>query len=144
VGNVTKHGLVRATPESVYDYVADVAHAPEYISAFTHVISGPDPAGSPAVGQRYRVQASFLGNHVVLGLRVAKLEPGRLVELAMEGNPSGHLRIHLTPAHDGAATQVEATLDTPAFNTIMLNMVMGGVLEDALHRLNRTLRENLE
>jgi hypothetical protein len=39
---------------------------------------------------------------------------------------------------------VEATLDTPAFNTVMLNMVMGGVLEDALHRLNRTLRENLE
>lgn len=140
MGNVNKHGLVRATPETVYHYVADVAHAPEYISAFTHVLSGPEPPGAPTVGQRYRMQASFLGNHVVLGLRIAKLEPGRLVELAMEGNPSGHLRIHLTPEYDGAATKVEASLDTPAFNSVMLNMVMGGVLEDALHRLNRTLR----
>lgn len=143
MGNVSKHGLVRATPETVYQYVADVAHAPEYISAFTHVLSGPEPSGPPAVGQFYRVQASLLGQQVVLGLRVAQLEPGQLVELALEGNPSGHLRIHLTPEDGGAATKVEASLDTPSFNTAMLNMVLGGVLDDAVHRLNRTLRDEL-
>ncbi len=144
MGNVSKHGLVRTTPENIYQYVAEVAHAPEYITAFTQVLSGPEPTGPPAIGQRYRVQASFLGQQVVLGLRVAQLEPERMVELALEGNPSGHLRIHLTPEHDGAATRVEASLDMPDFPTPMLNMVIGGVLDDALHRLNRTLREEVE
>ena len=144
MGNVSKHGLVRATPDTVYRYVADVAHMPAYITAFTHILSGPEPPGPPAHNQRYRVQASLLGNQAVLGLRVAKLEPGQLVELALEGNPSGHLRIHLTPQDEGAATRVEASLDTPAFNSAMLNMVMGGVLDDALHRLNRTLRGDMD
>src|SRR6478672_12548943 len=114
MGNVQKQGRVQALPDAVYNYVADVMHAPEYITAFTNVLSGPEPPGPPAVGQRYRVQASFLGNTVPLTLRVAQLEPDRLVQLAMEGNPNGTITIHLTPTSDGAATEVSTTLDAPA------------------------------
>src|SRR4051794_34958264 len=139
MGSIQKEGLVQAPPETIYQYVADVQHAPAYISAFTDVLSGPEPPGPPTVGQRYRVRASFLGNNVILGLRLAQLQPGRLVQLAMEGQPSGTITIALTPAEGGRATQVAATLDTPAFNNLMLGMVMGGVLEQALHRLQGTL-----
>jgi carbon monoxide dehydrogenase subunit G len=140
MGNVQKQGRVQATPDAVYQYVADVAHAPEYITAFTHILSGPEPPGPPAVGQRYRVQASFLGNNLPLTLQLVQLEPGRCVQMAMEGNPSGMITIQIAPTPDGAATTVSTTLDTPAFNNMMLSMVMGGVLEEGLHRLNRALR----
>jgi hypothetical protein len=139
MGSVQKQGVIEAPVEAVYNYVASVQHAPDYITAFTEVISGPDPPGPPTVGQRYRVRASFLGNNVVLVLRLARLEPGRLVQLAMEGQPSGAITIELVPQPGGQGTQVSATLDTPQFNSIMLNMVMGGVLEEALNRLQRTL-----
>jgi hypothetical protein len=139
MGSVQKQGVIEAPVEAVYNYVASVQHAPDYITAFTEVISGPDPPGLPTVGQRYRVRASFLGNNVVLVLRLARLEPGRLVQLAMEGQPSGAITIELVPQPGGQGTQVSATLDTPQFNSIMLNMVMGGVLEEALNRLQRTL-----
>jgi hypothetical protein len=139
MGNVQKHGAVAAPAEAIYQYVADVQHAPDYITAFTEVISGPEPPGPPTVGQRYQVRASFLGNNVVLGLRVARLEPGRLVQLALEGQPSGAITIELTPHPGGQGTQVTATLDTPQFNSMMLNMVMGGMLEEAMHRLQRAL-----
>src|SRR5207248_1454787 len=108
--------------------------------AFTHILSGPEPPGPPAVGQRYRVQALFLGNNVILGLRLAGLESERQVQIALEGNPTGTLTIHLTPEQDEAATAVAVTLDTPAYNSFMLGMVMGSTLDDALHRLNRALQ----
>lgn len=139
MGNVQKQGVIEAPAEAIYHYVADVQHAPDYITAFTEVISGPEPPGPPAVGQRYRVRASFLGNNVVLGLRLARLEPGRLVQLAMEGQPSGTISIELTPQAGDQGTQVTATLDSPQFNSIMLNMVMGGMLEEAMTRLQRAL-----
>jgi ribosome-associated toxin RatA of RatAB toxin-antitoxin module len=139
MGSIHKQGVVHAPPTAVYAYVADVAHAPHYITAFTHVLSGPEPPGPPAVGQRWRVQAAFLGNTVPLGLRLAQLESHRQVQLALEGNPSGLITIHLTPEAGGAATAVSVTLDAPAFNNFMLNMVMGSMLDDSLHRLNRAL-----
>jgi hypothetical protein len=139
MGTVQKQGLIQAPVEAIYNYVASVQHAPDYITAFTEVISGPEPPGPPVVGQRYRVRASFLGNNVVLGLRLARLEPGHLVQLAMEGQPSGTITIELTPQPGDQGTQVSASLDTPQFNSIMLNMVMGGMLEEAMTRLQRTL-----
>jgi hypothetical protein len=139
MGSVHKQGLVSATPDAIYNYVAQVVNAPDYIVAFTEVLSGPEPPGPPAEGQRYRVRASFLGNNVVLGLRLAQLQPGRLVQLAMEGQPNGTITIKLEPNPQGPGTHVSATLDTPAFNSMMLGMVMGGVLEQAMHRLQQTL-----
>src|SRR5215218_5615188 len=110
MGTVQKQGVVQAPAETIYDFVASVQHAPDYITAFTEVISGPEPPGDPAVGQRYRMRASFLGNNVVLVLRLARLEPGRLVQLAMEGQPSGTITIELTPQAGGQGTEVSASL----------------------------------
>lgn len=140
MGYTQHQGRIAAPPETVYNYVADVTNAPHYITAFTEVISGPEPPGPPAEGQRYRVRAYFLGNPALLGLRVARLEPDTLVQLALEGQPSGTLSVQLAPTTDSAATQATITLETPQFNSLMLNFALGGLLEDALQRLNKALR----
>ena len=140
MGNVQKHGRVHAHPDAVYAFVADVLNSPQYITAFTQVLSGPEPPGPPSIGQRYRVQASFLGNNVPLTVRLSHLLPGRLVQMTLEGNPNGTITIQMAPTADGTGTDVTTSLDAPAFNSMMLNMVMGGVLEEGLHRLNRALQ----
>ena len=140
MGNIHHQAIVHAPPQAVYDYVADVRNTSAYISAFQAVQSGPEPPGPPAVGQHYRVAALFLGNPAHLQVRLVRLDPGELVQMALEGQPSGLISVQLKPVHAGTATQVALTLDTPQFNSFMLNMVLGGMLEDALHRLNATLR----
>ena len=138
MGSTSRQGLVQAPAAAIYRYVADVGHAPEYIIAFTAVLSGPEPPGPPTVGQQYRMRASFLGSDVVLGLRLAALDPDRQVQIAMEGQPRGMITIALAPAGDGA-THVHATLESPQYAGLMLNMVMGGTLDTALQRLNAIL-----
>lgn len=138
MGHLQKHGVIDAPPAAVYRYVADVHHAPRFISAITRITSGPDGPG--AVGQRYGADATFMGQPAVLTLRVLELVPDHTVRLALEGDPAATLTLRLTPTHGGQATRVDARLDVPAVPGLLLQMVMGGMLDESMTHLAQALR----
>lgn len=138
MGHLQKHGVIDAPPAAVYRYVADVRHAPQFIGAITRITSGPD--GQAVVGQRYGADATFMGQPAALTLRVLELAPDHTVRLALEGDPAATLTLRLAPARNGQATRVDARLDVPAVPGLLLQMVMGGMLDDSMTRLERALR----
>jgi uncharacterized protein YndB with AHSA1/START domain len=138
MGHLQKHGVIAAPPAVVYRYVADVRHAPQFISAITRITSGPD--GPALVGQQYGADATFMGQPAVLTLRVLELVPDHTVQLALEGDPAAVLTLRLTPTRNGQATRVDARLDVPAVPGLLLQMVMGGMLDESMTRLEQALR----
>jgi uncharacterized protein YndB with AHSA1/START domain len=138
MGHLQKHGVIAAPPATIYHYVADVRHAPQFISAITRITSGPD--GPALVGQRYGADATFMGQPAVLTLRVLELVPDHTVQLALEGDPAAVLTLRLTPTRNGQATRVDARLDVPAVPGLLLQMVMGGMLDESMTRLEQALR----
>jgi uncharacterized protein YndB with AHSA1/START domain len=138
MGHLQKHGVIDAPPATVYRYVADVRHAPQFISAITRITSGP--AGPAVVGHQYGADATFMGQPAALTLRVLELAPDHTVKLALEGDPAAILTLRLTPARNGQATRVDARLDVPAVPGLLLQMVMGGMLDQSMTRLEQALR----
>jgi uncharacterized protein YndB with AHSA1/START domain len=138
MGHLQKHGVIAAPPAVVYRYVADVRHAPQFISAITRITSGPD--GPALVGRRYGADATFMGRPADLTLRVLELAPDHTVKLALEGDPAAVLTLRLTPTRNGQATRVDARLDVPAVPGLLLQMVMGGMLDESMTRLEQALR----
>ena len=138
MGTLTKHATVRAAAAAVYNFVADLHNAPNYIVAIRQITSGP--VGAPAVGQRFGAAATFLGQPTNLTLRLATLDPGKRVVIALEGDPAGTMTLDLAPAHGGQATHVTVTLDVPAVAGLLLTALMGGMLDESLVRLGQTVR----
>ena len=137
---------MQAPPETIYQYVADVKNASLPDQRLHRSASGPEPPGPPAVGQRYRVRGFLPGQQRYPG--IAPGPPGAGPPGATGAQPgpaSDTITITLRPTKGGRATHVEARLPAhPAFNNLMLGMVMGSVLEQALHRLQRTLEPSGE
>jgi len=50
------------------------------------------------------------------------------------------LTLRLTPTRNGQATRVDARLDVPAVPGLLLQMVMGGMLDESMTRLEQALR----
>ena len=138
MGTLTKHATVAASPDAVYKVVADLHNAPNYIVAIRQITSGP--RGAPAVGQRFGAAATFLGQPTNLTLRLATLEPGKRVVIALEGDPAGTMTLDLAPAHGGGSTHVSVTLDVPAVVGLLLAAMMGGMLDESLVRLAQAVR----
>ncbi|HMA32841.1 MAG TPA: SRPBCC family protein [Chloroflexia bacterium] len=137
MGTLHKHVTVGALPAAVYNYIANVRNAPGYISAIHRITSGPvDP---PAVGQRFAAEATFLGRPAALTLRLAALDPGRRVVIALDGDPAATLTIALTPAVPGPGTRVATTLDVPSVSGLVLPFVMGPMLDESMQRLARAV-----
>lgn len=102
---------VRATPETIFELIADPARQPEW--------DGNDNLGQADAGQRVRevgdvFRMVLLGGDKVRENHVVEFEEGRLIAWrpASEGEaPAGHLwRWELEPTGDGA-TRVTQTYD---------------------------------
>jgi len=138
MGNLLKQTIVQAPPGDVYNFVADLHHTPNYITAIRQITSGP--VGPPAVGQRFGAAAIFLGQPTNLTLRLAALDPGKCVVIALEGDPPGTLTITLAPAQGGQATNVNVTMDVPSVISLLLGVMMGSMLDESLARLRQSVR----
>jgi uncharacterized protein YndB with AHSA1/START domain len=138
MGELRKQATVPVPPATVYDYVANVYHAPHYIAAIREITSGPQ--GPPAVGTRFGASAEFMGSPTQLSLRVLELVPPQRVVLALEGRTPATLTMHLTPVQGGAATRVEVVMDVPSVAGFLLGMTMGSMLDTSLVRLAQAFR----
>jgi len=137
LGEIVKSIDVDATATQVYSYVVDPRNAPRYISSITRVISGPE--GEPKKGEVWLTEANLLGRMHQVNLRLDDAVADRAVRFVLEGDPQAVIVLQMRPDSKGDSTSVSLTLEVPGVPTILLNAMLGGLLDADLVRLKKNL-----
>jgi hypothetical protein len=138
MGSITNDIVIQVSPADAYKYVADPHNAPRYISAIRRIDSGPK--GPPVEGQVWQAEAELLGNVRPIHLRLAELRPGRHVRFTISGNPPVEISIDIRPEGD-SKSEVNFTIESPNFPSILMNAVLGNILTGDLRRLKAILEK---
>jgi carbon monoxide dehydrogenase subunit G len=110
VKRVERTARIGATPEALFEFVADIDNIGEWQTGVERVeklTPGPMAAGS-----RARIVRTVMGQRVEAPLTIAEFEPPR--RLAIESTVSGVKArgvLDLEPADDGAATDVRFAME---------------------------------
>jgi hypothetical protein len=138
LGHLTKQLVVHSPIETVFSFVASPWNAPKYISSIKRIIDGPN--GAPTVGQTWRAEVHFLGQHNIIELRMRALHSPGLVRFSIAGEPEATLSLRLTGAPTGKATAVALTLEVPSVPSILLGILMNPLLTADIERLRDILQ----
>jgi uncharacterized membrane protein len=138
LGDIVKQSVIEAPVGKVYDYVVDPHNAPNYISAITKILSGPE--GKPAKGDVWRAEANFLNLKHTLNLRLDGAVPDKRVRFVLEGDLEAVLDLRLAPVDNSSdQTSVRMSMDVPSVPGLLLNAMLGGMLTEDMARLKRIL-----
>jgi hypothetical protein len=80
----------------------------------------------------------LLGKIRPISLKLAELRPGRLVRFAISGDTPVEISITVRPDGDDRS-QVELTIESQSFPSIIMNAVLGNMLSGDLRRLKAIL-----
>jgi len=104
-----------APPEKVFDYLSDMARHPEWANPKAGLRVSEVSGGGPAVGAKYRSDATFFGRPAVGDLTVTALDrPTRFaftVNHRQEGKKDVHIEHVFTLTPRGGGTLVERRMD---------------------------------
>lgn len=138
MGDINKQTVIDAPVQSVFKYVSDPRNAPTFINSITRIVSGPD--GAPEEGQVWRAEATLLGKHSVINLRLHRLDPPHSVAFAIDSDPHAVVSLRLSPESGGQSrTRVAINLDVPKVPAVFLGAIMGNLLEGDMARLKARL-----
>ncbi|HYO49153.1 MAG TPA: SRPBCC family protein [Chloroflexia bacterium] len=137
MADISKQTIIELPGETVFKYVSDPHNAPHYITSITRIVAGPQ--GAPSEGQVWRAEANFMGSRSTINLRLTALRPNQLVQFTIEGDPQATLTLRLATDQANTRTRISILLDVPSVPAILLNMLMGGLLEADMGRLKRML-----
>jgi uncharacterized protein YndB with AHSA1/START domain len=123
---------VDAPPEAVFDRLADMARHGEWANAkaklTVHEVSG----GAPALGSRYRSEATFFGKPVTADLEITAFDRPRRFAYSVSHHQQGKKDVHLTHtftlAPDGGGTRLERVTDgdgSPILGVIFYPAIKG-------------------
>src|SRR5207248_995699 len=141
--DVMVSGVVRAPPQKVFDFLADLENWPRWQSDMksTKLVDGQ----RGKEGARYHYVSKAMGQTFDSTVRVSRVEPGKLV--AFEGEwtgmirPSGQYAVDIDPA--GSRVTLNPHPEARGFGKVMAPL-MGSMIK----RLNRqhldALRKQLE
>ena len=136
MGDISKKVKISAPVDAVFRYVSDPCNTPHYISSIISVDSGSH--AQPQEGQVWRAEANFMGKRRSINLRIQQLRPNHLVRFSINSEPPANLTMTLTPNGD-SSTEAELQVDVPGVPGLLLNGVMGGMLQSDMARLKRVL-----
>lgn len=137
MADISKQTIIEVPGETVFRYVSDPHNAPRYISSITRIVSGPE--GAPTEGQVWRAEANFMGRRSTINLCLSALRPNQAVQFTIEGDPQATLTMRLATDEANTRTRISILLDVPGVPAILLNALMGGLLESDMGRLKRIL-----
>jgi uncharacterized protein YndB with AHSA1/START domain len=137
LADISKQAIIEVPGETVFKYVSDPHNAPRYISSITRILAGPQ--GAPSEGQVWQAEANFMGRRSAINLRLTALRPNQLVQFTIEGDPQATLTLRLATDEANTRTRISILLDVPSVPAILLNMLMGGLLEADMGRLKKIL-----
>lgn len=94
--------FVKAPPEKVYAYVADVSRHGEWASEADAMTISAEAPGAAAVGNTYKAEGTLLGKRNPSTVKITALNPSTTVEIEAEDQSgiSGHV-FTLTPQDGG-------------------------------------------
>ncbi|HYP39440.1 MAG TPA: SRPBCC family protein [Chloroflexia bacterium] len=138
MADISKQTIIEVPNETVYKSVSDPHNAPHYISSITRIVSGPEGA-APSEGQVWRAEANFMGRRSTINLCLSALRPNQAGQFTIEGEPQATLTMRLANDEANTRTRISILLDVPSVPAILLNMLMGGLLEADMGRLKRIL-----
>jgi uncharacterized membrane protein len=103
---------VAASPQEVYEVIADIARRPDWLTELRQVEA---PAGSVEVGTRFTAQPSMLLHHLPGVSEVVRAEPGRVLAEQIHVGARFVSEWELSPSPDGRGTVVRhcMTVDFP-------------------------------
>jgi uncharacterized protein YndB with AHSA1/START domain len=136
--DVTVSGLVRAPPQKVFEFLADLENWPRWQDDMksTKLVEGE----RGRVGARYRYVSKAMGQTFDSTVRVSAVEPGRLV--AFEGEWAGMIRPSgrylVEPAEGGSRVTLNPHPEARGFGKLMAPL-MGAMIR----RLNKQHLERL-
>ncbi len=93
---------IKAPPEKVYAYVADVGRHSEWSSEADAMTISPETPGEPAVGRVYKAEGTLLGKRNPSTVTITALDPPKTVEIEAQDSSgiSGHV-FTITPQDGG-------------------------------------------
>jgi len=93
---------IKAPPEKVYAYVADVGRHGEWASDADGMVISGEATGQPAVGNTYKAEGTLLGKRNPSTVKITALDPPKTVEIEAEdaSGISGHV-FTITPEDGG-------------------------------------------
>ena len=139
MGSISNDIKIEVTPSQAFKYVSDPHNAPRYISAIRRIEFGP--TGTPIEGQVWRAEAELLGKVRPIDLKLAELRLGRFVRYTISGDPPVEISIKVRPDGDDR-TEVELTVESESFPSILMNAVLGNMLSGDLRRLKAILENS--
>jgi uncharacterized protein YndB with AHSA1/START domain len=94
--------FVKAPPEKVYAYVADVSRHGEWGSEADGMVISAEEPGNAAVGKAYKAEGTLLGKRNPSTVKITALDPPKTIEIEAEDSSgiSGHV-FTLTPQDGG-------------------------------------------
>jgi carbon monoxide dehydrogenase subunit G len=137
---------VEASPEQVFSVVADIGQAVEWMPAIQRI--DDMSAGTFGVGTNW-LETRLAGKRTVKSrVRVTRFEPGRVLEISVEGKGMvGSMRFTLIPT--GGWTHVHYEADVQGrgvlkFSTKTMNREMEEADRDLLDRLAAQVEKSLQ
>jgi carbon monoxide dehydrogenase subunit G len=134
---VTASATIPATPDQVFDFVADLENLPSWQTGIVSAeLTTPGPVG---VGSRAHVVRQLLGQRLAVDLALVDHQPGRRLELTSAASGVG-VRAILELAPEDGATRLAFTMEIRAKNVFMApveGMVAGAAERDIADSLAR-------
>jgi uncharacterized protein YndB with AHSA1/START domain len=84
--------FIKAPPEKVYAYMADVSRHGEWASEADAMVISAEAPGEPAVGKTYKAEGTLLGKRNPSTVKITALGPPKTIEIEAEDSSgiSGH------------------------------------------------------
>jgi uncharacterized membrane protein len=136
LASISNDIAIAAPVEAAYRYVSDPRNAPNYISAIRRISAGPQ--GNPAEGQVWRAEADLMSSRSEIDLKIAQMVPNRLVRFAVTGDRDIDIIVEVRP-HGSTGCEVDLTVDAHGVPAMLLNLVLGSMLQSDLKRLKGVL-----
>jgi uncharacterized protein YndB with AHSA1/START domain len=137
LGHLSAATQIEVSPSRVFSFVSDPANAPRYISSIRRVWGGPEEG--LAAGQRWHAEAVFMGKPARIILRLDSLRHDEAVAFSLQGDLPAVLEIRLRGLNGGKSTGVSMRLSAPSVPGLLLQAIMGGLLNADLARLKALL-----
>jgi uncharacterized protein YndB with AHSA1/START domain len=107
---------VKAPPQAVFDYVADVSRHGEWGSADDHMKATAERSGPAATGSRYKAEGMLNGKLNQSVVTITALEPPKRVAFdAEDSNSVFHHEFTLSPSNGGTHVERHVTMTKGPF-----------------------------
>jgi uncharacterized protein YndB with AHSA1/START domain len=136
---------VKASPATVFDYVADVSRHGEWGSADDHMTATAERPGPPAIGSHYKADGMLNGKPNKSVVTITALEsPKRLAFDAEDSNSVFHHEFTFSPSSGGTHVERRVTMTKGPFYFPLVLAIFKSTVQKNYNGAMANLKAKLE